>query len=180
MSEKRKDPKGRNLRNNESIMPDGRYRFRYIDSTGKRRAVYSWKLVDSDKIPVGKRECLSLRCKENIIKKDIIDGIDSTLSGNVALNDIFEKYIHLKSNLKESTYTTYMYCYNHWVRHSIGASAINSFHYSDIRLFYKKLADSGIKSNTLVKIHSILHPIFNLAVMDNLIRHNPADGACSE
>ena len=56
MADKRKDKKGRNLKNGESVMPDGRYRFQYTDKTGKRTQVYSWKLVSTDKVPQGKRD----------------------------------------------------------------------------------------------------------------------------
>ena len=41
MAEKRKDAKGRILKDNESVMPDGRYRYQYIDAFGKRKAIYS-------------------------------------------------------------------------------------------------------------------------------------------
>ena len=67
MSERRKDTKGRNLRDGETVMPDGRYRFRYTDPAGNRKAVYSWKLVPTDRIPAGKKECLSLRELEDQI-----------------------------------------------------------------------------------------------------------------
>lgn len=45
MSEKRRDRRGRILHNGEVQMPDGRYRFKYVDESGKERAVYSWRLV---------------------------------------------------------------------------------------------------------------------------------------
>lgn len=35
MAEKRKDSRGRNLRDGEDQMPDGRYRYRYNDKNGK-------------------------------------------------------------------------------------------------------------------------------------------------
>ena len=54
VAEKRKDSKGRILRDGENVMPDGRYRYQYTDSTGKRKAVYSWKLVPTDRTPEGK------------------------------------------------------------------------------------------------------------------------------
>lgn len=54
MSSKRKDSKGRVLRNGETQRPDGRYMFRYTDAWGERQTVYSWKLVETDKIPEGK------------------------------------------------------------------------------------------------------------------------------
>ena len=44
MSEKRKDKKGRILRNGECQLSDGRYRYKYLDDWGKERVVYSWKL----------------------------------------------------------------------------------------------------------------------------------------
>lgn len=40
MSEKRRDNKNRILRNGESQLSDGRYRFRYTDLDGVRRDVY--------------------------------------------------------------------------------------------------------------------------------------------
>ena len=49
MPDKRRDTKGRSLRNGESQPPDGRYKFQYTDNDGCRKAVYSWKLVDADK-----------------------------------------------------------------------------------------------------------------------------------
>ena len=59
MAEKRKDSRGRNLRDGEDQMPDGRYRYRYNDKNGNRQAVYSWRLVPTDKVPPGKRTDLS-------------------------------------------------------------------------------------------------------------------------
>ena len=58
-----KDNKGRNLKPRESQMADGRYRYRYTDKYGKHHAIYSWKLVPTDKIPKGKKDDISLREK---------------------------------------------------------------------------------------------------------------------
>ena len=41
MSGKRKDSKGRSLRNGETQMPDGRYRFQYTDNDGHRKVYLS-------------------------------------------------------------------------------------------------------------------------------------------
>lgn len=38
MAEKRKDGRGRNLKDGEDQMPDGRYRYRYKDKNGNRQA----------------------------------------------------------------------------------------------------------------------------------------------
>ena len=51
MSVKRKDTKGRILRDGEIQKADGRYEFRYKDANGTLRSLYSWKLTESDSIP---------------------------------------------------------------------------------------------------------------------------------
>lgn len=61
--EKRRDNKGRLLKSGESQRSDGRYAYKYIDTFGETQFVYSWKLVPTDKVPAGKRPCLSLREK---------------------------------------------------------------------------------------------------------------------
>ena len=97
MSEKRRDKKGRILRSGESQRSDGRYMYRYMDVSGKRQTVYSWKLVESDVTPRGKRVEQSLREKEEEIKKRnnvLYDG------SRMTLNELFEQYINLKYKIK--------------------------------------------------------------------------------
>lgn len=48
MSEKRRDNKNRILRTGESQRSDGRYEYKYTDILGKRKSVYSWRLVSTD------------------------------------------------------------------------------------------------------------------------------------
>lgn len=180
MKETRKDSKGRNLRNNESIMPDGRYRFRYTDPSGHRHSVYSWKLVDSDRLPVGKRNCISLRSKEKDIQKRLLNDMGNPAAESITFNEMFEKYMNLKHNLKESTRVFYYYCYDHWIKKIIGNKPINSFCYSDIKAFYNQLVSSSIRPNSIDNIHNIVHPVFTLAVRDGLIHTNPSDGATTE
>lgn len=72
MSEKRRDSKGRVLRNGESQRSDGKYMFRYTDGTGERHNVYSWKLVSTDKLKEGQRDSQALRDMEKRILKDLL------------------------------------------------------------------------------------------------------------
>ena len=76
MSEKRRDSKNRLLQSGESRRKDGRYAYKYTDTFGKPKFLYSWKLTPTDKIPAGKRDDISLREKEAILLKDLNDGID--------------------------------------------------------------------------------------------------------
>jgi len=181
MAEKRKDPKGRNLKDGENLMPDGRYRFRYTDRNGNRQAVYSWRLVPTDKTPAGKRDGLSLREKEKAIENDLRDGIDGKRAAKVTLNDLFDLYMTTKSDLKQSTATNYRYMYSHYVSEDLGRKKIDSIKFSDIRRFYNSLIhEKGLKPNTIENIQTVLHPIFTLAVRDGYIRTNPTDGAIVE
>ena len=63
------------LKEGESQLPDGRYRYRYFDMDGCRQVVYSWKLVERDRMPPGKKDDLSLREKERQIERDMEDSI---------------------------------------------------------------------------------------------------------
>lgn len=181
MAEKRKDSKGRNLRDGEDQMPDGRYRYRYMDQSGKRQAVYSWTLVGTDKTPPGKRIGLCLRDKEKAIEKDIQDGIDGKKAEKLVLNDMFDLYMEGKHELKQSTRTNYLYMYKKYVSETIGKKNIASIKYSDIKRFYNSLIrDQGFKPNSMEIINTILHPTFTLAVRDGYIRNNPTDGVMAE
>ena len=48
MSDKRRDSKGRLLKQGERQREDGKYEYRYYDEKGGRHSVYSWRLVDTD------------------------------------------------------------------------------------------------------------------------------------
>ena len=75
MSEKRRDHKGRILRNGECQRKDGMYQYEYVGLDGKTKCVYSWRLEPTDALPKGKRNCKALREKEREIKKNIDDEI---------------------------------------------------------------------------------------------------------
>ncbi|MCD7887802.1 MAG: site-specific integrase [Clostridiales bacterium] len=181
MAEKRKDSRGRNLRDGEDQRPDGSYRYRYTDKAGNRRAVYSWKLVSTDKPPSGKRDGLSLREKEKTIESDIRDGIDSHAAAKMTLNDVFKAYMEGKRELKQSTRTNYVYMYKNYVADTIGKRKITTFRYSDIKNFYNSLiTEKGFKPNSAEIIHTILHPVFEMAVRDGYIRTNLTNGVMGE
>jgi integrase len=178
MAERRKDVKGRILRDGEDQLQDGRYRYRYLDSQEKRQAVYSWKLVPTDKTPLGKRDDLSLREKIKQINQDLNDGLRST---NRTLNEQFELYMRSKFELKQSSRSDYEYAYKQYIRDGIGKKKISSIKYSDIKNFYIYLArEKGLSLNTVGVIHVILHPVFDLAVRDGYLRNNPSDGVMAE
>ncbi len=97
------------------------------------------------------------------------------------LNDYYDEYIAGKKELKQSTLTNYKYMYRKYVRDKIGHIPVAKIKYSDIRRFYLSLIhDRGFKPNSMEIINTILHPVFNTAVKDELIRTNPTDGVMAE
>lgn len=181
MAEVRKDSKGRNLYLNETQRENGLYIYSYTDIYGKRKQVSSWKLVSTDKTPSGCRDGKSLREKEAELVEDKHKGIDSAAKKKYTLNDIFDKYMGDKTELKPSTRSNYLYMYNKYVRDTLGKRKIADIKYSDIKKYYNSLIkDRGFKINSMEIIHTMLHPTFTQAVRDDIISKNPTDGVMAE
>ena len=164
----RKDPRGRTLKSGEVYRKDGRYVYTYTNPLGQRKYIYANDLV-------------SLRRKEQELLKAQLDGLDVYTAGNASINFVFDRYISLKQHLKDSTRSGYIYTYNHFVRKDFGKKKIADIKYSDVVQYYLYLLkDKNIALGTLDSIHCLLHPTFELAVRDDIIRKNPATGAMKE
>ena len=67
--------------------------------------------------------------------------------------------------------------YDRLIRGGFGKKKIAAVKYSDVLQFYQHLLkEKEMQINTLETIHTVLHPTFQLAVRDNIIRVNPSDG----
>jgi hypothetical protein len=168
MAEKRKDNRGRILRTGESQRKDGRYQFQYTDAAGKRHCVYALNLVD-------------LREKEKVILRDLEDGIRSSDSKKITLNDLIEIYLENHRSIRKVTEISYRKAINAHIKDSfIGNKPIANIRNSDMIKFYNSLLDMGLSSGYLHIIHAFLHPAFEMAVADDLIRKNPCSGVMSK
>lgn len=177
----RRDTKNRLLNKGEYQKSDGRYMYRYVDSKGNSRFVYSWMLTQTDRPPKGKHSDKCLREMEKDISKDLQDEIDTFKARKMTLNSFYEDYIAQKHELKTSTRRNYKYMYKKYVWDSLGRMKLPDIKYSDIKKFYNHLIhDLGFKPNSMEIIHTILHPIFTTAVRDGYIRVNPSDGVMAE
>ena len=180
-AQKRVDNKRRILKDGESQLPDGRYRYRYFDMDGCRQVVYSWKLVERDRMPPGKKDDLSLREKERQIERDMEDSIKTGRDAKITLNQMFETYMTGKISLKQSTRTNYIYMYTHYVQDGFGKKMLKDIRYSDVKAFYNSLiVEKGFKANSMEIINTLIHPALTLAVRDGYIRFNPSDGVMME
>lgn len=179
--EKRKDSKGRILRTGEVQRADGKYMFRYTDRNGERHTIYSWKLVETDKVPEGKRSQEALRTMEKSVLRDLEDGIVVGESDQLSLNSLFKGFLEVRTDLKESTRTNYIGLYDKHVQSEFGAKKIGKIKYSDVYKFYMSLSrEAGLKKSSIQSINSVIWQLFEMAVRDNLIRSNPSEGAMKE
>jgi len=169
MAQSRKDNRGRVLRKGESYRSnDKRYVYTYTNPNGKRKFIYALDLA-------------KLREKEDQLKRDQLDGLDVYVAGHATVNDVFDRYMSMKYDLKTTTKSNYIYMYNRFVRDTFGIRKIGEVKYSDIMQFYYYLLNKeGMQANTVDTIHTILHPTFQLAVRDDVIRKNPSDGVMAE
>lgn len=167
MTERRKDSKGRVLKENESQRKDGTYCYRWRTSDHKRHVVYARTLEE-------------LREKELAVLRDKSDGI-RTDAQKVTLNDIFDLWKQLKKGLKENTFQNYIYMYEQFVRDDLGQHKIANLKRSDIRRFYNRLIDNRcLKISTVDNIHTVLHQVVDIAVEDGYLRNNISDNALKE
>ncbi len=170
----KKDKKNRNLMQNEDQRADGRYRYRYTDKYGKRRDIYAWKLVPTDKTPAGKKEDLSLREKIREIERDTMDGID-TYTSHSSVNELIEAYLKLKIQLAVTTKENYHHMWEKNIKDSfIGKARVCDVKKSDIQRFYAYLKEErNFTTNTIQLYQNLLFPAFQMAVDDSVIRLNP-------
>lgn len=167
MAERRKDSKGRVLKENELQRKDGSYQYRWRTSDHKRHSIYAPTLEE-------------LREKEKVVLKDKSDGI-RTNAQKVTLNDVYDLWVQLKKGLKDNTFQNYKYMYEQFVRDDIGQHKITTLKRSDIRRFYNYLIDERcLKVATVDNIHTVLHQVLDIAVEDCYLRNNISDNALKE
>jgi integrase len=169
MATARKDLRGRALHKGEmQRSSDKRYAYSYTDPLGRRKYLYANDLA-------------TLREKEKQLMRDQLDGLDIYVAGRATINFVFDRYMSIKTNLRATTKSNYLYMYNRFVRDTFGQKRIAEIKYSDVIQFYNYLLDTvEIQINTLETIHTLLHPTFQLAVRDEIIRKNPSDGVMAE
>ncbi len=172
MSEKRRDKRGRILRNGEIQTEDGRYRYKYIDLFGETKYVYSWRLDKNDRMPAGKKPEPSLREKEKQIAADLFDKIIPD-GGGLTVTELVEKYTSLKTGVRPSTRANYKTVINMLKKENFGRERIDRVRISDAKLWLIQLQKNGRGFSTIRTIRGILRPAFQMAMDDDLIRKNP-------
>lgn len=157
---KRKDSKGRVLKDGESERKDGRYSYRYTGPDGKRKEIYAKDLNE-------------LRQKEKTILQEIQLGISNE---KITLNECFERYMKAKTNIRESTAHQYTANYERWVKETwLGRKYVKDIKRTDILLFGKEKQNT-LSGTTVKSIVGLIFSVLQMAVLDDLIAKNPANG----
>ncbi len=165
--ERRKDNKRAVLKTGELQRANGTYSFNWYDINGKRHFVYGKTLEE-------------LRLKEKDITKKTVNGLNP--AGRFkTLNDIYDIWTDVKRGLRTNTFEGYKYTYKMYVRDSLGKKRIDTIKKTDVRRFYNTLVDErGLSYAILDHIQSVIHQLFDIAVDDGYITHNPCDNVLKE
>lgn len=174
MSEKRRDNKNRILRNGESQRKDGRYRYTYLDENGKQRDFYSWKLEPTDKVPTGKRDCISLREQIRELNKKIALGMVLQGGNKISVLELVQKYIATKTGVTHNTEAGYNTVIRIIEKEEFGKKYIDNVRVSDAKLWLIKLQkEDGRSYSTIHSIRGVVRPAFQMAVDDDILLKNP-------
>ena len=165
---KRYDSKGRVLRTGESQRKDGMYVYRAMID-GKSRVVTSSTLS-------------GLRQKVDGLTKKVEQGLDLDKQGTT-LNELADKYLADKSKtVQVTTMETMNMMYDNYARNKLGKKMLSSIKRSTVKEFYLELisGEKKISISTLSRLNTIIKPMFEMAVNDDIIIKNPANGVMSE
>lgn len=139
---------------------------------GKQQFVYSWKLERTDKLPEGKRDCISLREKEKQILRDLDDQIVPR-GGEMTVLALVQKYILQKTGVRPNTEAGYQTVTNILKKEKFGGMRIDRVKTSDAKCWLIQLQKDGRSYSSIHSIRGVVRPAFQMAVEDDLIRKNP-------
>lgn len=175
---KRKDTKGRVLKNGEYQEVNGRYVFKYYVD-GKRYVIRSWKLVRSDKVPDGKRDGLCLRDMEKNIQFKLNEYVKFE-GANLTVSELIEKYDQQKLGIRKNTMVGHTTVRRYLEKDPFGKKKIETVRIIDAKQFMIQLKEEGKSYSTLCSYRGVIRPAFRMAVDDELISRNPFDFPISD
>lgn len=179
MTEKRKDSKGRLLRSGESQRADGRYSYKYMDLQGNTKFLYSWRLVPTDRLPKGKRDCIPLRQQEQEIQKALAEGRD--FSGQtMPLYRLYEKQNASRSNVRKKTQQGRNNLMRLLKQDKLGKMRIDRIKSSDAREWVLRMHRQGHAYQSIRYYKQCLKAAFHLAIQEDYLQKNPFDFPISD
>ena len=177
--EVRRDNRRRILRTGESQNKEGRYVYKYINSLGEQKFIYSWKLVPTDRVPKGKRDDISLREKIAEVQRDLSDGID-TAGKKMTVCQLYEKKNNLRKNIRRNTVKGRQQFMNVLKKDPFGSMSIDSVKQSYAKEWAIRMSENGIAYNSIKNYMRSLRASFYMAIQDDYVRKNPFDFVLSD
>lgn len=162
MAGKRKDNKGRVLKERESQKSDGRYQYKHLDPNTHQYAYVTDPTLEG------------MRKKKAELIRSIESGI-SYSSGKITVNELLEMYIEMKDDKTENTQINYISWAEMVKREQFGNRRICDVKEIDARRWFKSMRKNGKAYNTISAMSKILKPAFKMALKNHLIRENPFD-----
>ncbi len=159
MSEKRKDNKGRILKDGESQRGNGSYMFRYTDLRGKRQSVYAPTLE-------------KLREKEAAIVKANASSVDYS-AGKITVLELAKRYVSQKQGVRYNTKVGYQFVLNLLEKEDFAYRMIRTLKVSDVKEWFIKLHEDGRRYSTVQSVRGVLRPAFDMAVEEDVLPKNP-------
>ena len=157
--QRRKDNKGRVLKEGESQRKDGSYMYRYNDMSGNRKCVYSNDLT-------------TLREKEAVVQKLAENNIDYAL-GKITVIDLVKKYMRVKKDITPQTSRSYDTAIRQLSREPFAERKIRDIKSSDAQLFVVSMYENGRSKSTIQQIIIILKFSFQMACDEEILIKNP-------
>ena len=158
--ERRKDSKGKVLKEGESQRKDGRYQYRYTDRTGKRNTIYA-------------KDLNALREKEKEIECLLNAGVES-ISPKMTVLELVDKYIEMhKASVKENSYEQLIGMKNRLAKDPFARLQISEIGISTAKMWLTSLYNSGLAYGTINNYKATIKSAFDMAYDDNLIAKNP-------
>ena len=177
--EVRRDNRRRILRTGESQNKEGRYVYKYINSLGEQKFIYSGTLVPTDRVPKGKRDDISLREKIAEVQRDLSDGID-TAGKKMTVCQLYEKKNNLRKNIRRNTVKGRQQFMNVLKKDPFGSMSIDSVKQSDAKEWAIRMSENGIAYNSIKNYMRSLRASFYMAIQDDYVRKNPFDFVLSD
>lgn len=159
--ERRKDDKGRVLKEGESQRKDGMYQYRWTDGTGKRNTVYAGdlKTLREKEKEINKSKAFSLKYAA---------GTATVIELAIQYNDIKKNALRRKTRYNNSLYLKWL------SSDEICKKQIKDVTIFDAKSWAKRLHEEQGKSyNTIDREKAFIQGAFEMAVNDRRILSNP-------
>ena len=157
---RRKDNKGRVLKEGESQRKDGRYQYRWTDRRGERHILYAMDLK-------------TLRDKEDEVEEMRRSGIN-VLSANMTVLELMLKFAEIrKLSIRKNTRANAKCIISVLKEHPIADRDISSVTRSEGKMFVIGLYEDGYAYGTIENFKVALLQAFGSACEDKLIAENP-------